>query len=354
MSPPLTTVPAQAGTVTYAIAPLEDARNGVPRALKIPRGTACAANSDWFYVESRQARGFDSFLSGNANVLGGVLIRKVTGSDGNSSYLLDMTPVTSTWSDAALVAGQSFTDPLSGVVIAPVSVGSTGALVNVTFPASSCMRAAPSVSVTPGGTVWTSAGASVSYAVAVTNRDSCGCAATTYDVSAAVPAGWSATNARTASIAAGSTTSATMLVTTPSSAAPAFYTVSMKAANSAAASMVASAAGTVSITGALAVTATTDKSVYTKPSKGNGNITALITTSVRSGTSAVSGATVSVDVRDPGGKVTTLTGTTGSNGLVLVSYAMKARQALSGAYTVTSKATMGGTVGSATTAFTVN
>ena len=37
-SPPLTTVPAAPGTTNYTIAPLEDARNGVSRALKIPRG----------------------------------------------------------------------------------------------------------------------------------------------------------------------------------------------------------------------------------------------------------------------------------------------------------------------------
>ena len=37
VSPPITTVPAAVGTATFDIAPLEDARNGLPRALKIPR-----------------------------------------------------------------------------------------------------------------------------------------------------------------------------------------------------------------------------------------------------------------------------------------------------------------------------
>ena len=45
VSPPLTTVPAVPGITNYAIAPLEDARSGVPRALKIPRGSACAASN---------------------------------------------------------------------------------------------------------------------------------------------------------------------------------------------------------------------------------------------------------------------------------------------------------------------
>jgi hypothetical protein len=143
VSPPLTTVAASAGTATFSIAPIEDARNGTPRALKIPRGTSCAATGEWFYVESRQAKGFDGFLSGNANVLSGVLVHKVTDGVADSSYLLDMTPATTAWGDAALVAGQAFVDPQTNLTIAPVSVGSTGATINVTFPPSSCTRAAP-------------------------------------------------------------------------------------------------------------------------------------------------------------------------------------------------------------------
>ena len=133
LSPPLTTVPTIAGTRTYTIAPIEDARSATSRALKIPRGTACAATGEWFYVESRQAKGFHAYLAGNANVTGGVLVRKVTEGNADSSFLLDMTPATTAWNDAALVAGQAFTDPLSGVVIMPVSVGTTGATVNVTL-----------------------------------------------------------------------------------------------------------------------------------------------------------------------------------------------------------------------------
>ena len=354
VSPPLTTVPAQAGTVTYGIAPLEDARNTVSRALKIPRGTACSATNEWFYVEARQARGFDSFLAGNANVLGGVLIHKVTEGNANSSYLLDMTPATSAWTDAALVAGQTFVDPLTGLGITPVSVGSTGAQINVTFPAASCTRSAPKVAITPTGTVWTSAGASVNYAVNVTSQDSCGCAATTYDVSAAVPSGWSATNARTASIAPGATTATSIAVTTSSAAAAAFYTVGLNAANTAAASLIGASSGTVAIATALGVTASADKAVYTMPTRGNGAVNAVITTSVQSGGAPVSGASVSVEVRDPAGKLTTIAATTGSNGTASVTYGMRARQSPPGTYTVTSRATMGTMTGSAGTSFVVN
>ena len=353
VSPPLTTVPTNPGTYTYTISPLEDARNTASRALKIPRGTACAASSEFFYVEARQARGFDAFLAGNANVLGGVLIHKA-GTSGDTSYLLDMTPETSSWTDAALVAGRSWTDPVSGVTIAPVSVTSTGAQVNVTYPPASCTRAAPSVSVTPTGTVWTSAGASVNYSVSVTNRDSCGCAATTYDVSGGVPAGWSSTSARTSSVAPGATTATSIAITTSSAATAAFYNVALRAANSAAATMVTSGAGTVAIAAALAVGVSSDRATYTLPTRGNGTVTASIRTNVQSGGTAVSGASVSVTVTDPSGRTTTLSGTTSSSGVATVSYGMRSKSAAKGTYRVTSRATMGANTGTATTSFVVN
>jgi len=353
VSPPLTTVPTNPGTYTYTIAPLEDARNTASRALKIPRGTACAASSEFFYVEARQARGFDAFLAGNANVLGGVLIHKA-GTGGDTGYLLDMTPETSSWTDAALVAGRTFTDPVSGVSITPVSVTSTGAQVNVSYPPASCTRSAPAIAVTPTGTVWTSAGASVNYSVSVTNRDSCGCAATTYDVSGAVPAGWASTNARTASIAPGTTASTSVAITTAASATAAFYTIALNAANSAASTMVASGAGTVAIAAALNVATRTDRASYTLPTRGNGTVTAQITTSVTSGGTAVSGASVTVTVTDPSGRATTMTGTTGSTGVATVTYGMRSRSAARGTYMVSSRAAMGANSGTATTSFVVN
>jgi hypothetical protein len=86
-------------------------------------------------------------------VISGVLVHKVTDGDPDSGYLLDMTPSTSQWSDAALTVGKSYTDPQSGVKIAPVSVGSSGAKVQVTFPPASCTRMAPAVTLQPGGAV---------------------------------------------------------------------------------------------------------------------------------------------------------------------------------------------------------
>jgi len=353
VSPPLITVPATPGTVTYTIGAMEDARNTTPRALKIPRGTSCTSTSEYFYVESRQAKGFDSFLSGNANVQGGVLIHDVNVNDANSSDLLDMTPATTSWSDPALVAGQSFTDPLSGLTITTLSAGTGGATVNVTFQPSSCTRAAPAVTIAPTGTVWTSAGSSTNYSVTVTNKDSCGCAATTYDVGAAVPSGWSASSARTASVVPGSSTSSSILVTNPASTPAAFYTVGLDASNSSASTLQTAVNGTVAVVTSLAVAASTDKSSYALPRQKNTTIYALITTTVTSSGAPVGGAAVNVNMTDPNKKVTTLTATTNASGTAAVSYAMKQRTSPTGTYSVSSKGTIGSMTGTATASFTV-
>jgi len=350
VSPPLTTVATISGTKTYSIAPVEDARNATPRALKIPRGTSCSATNEWFYVESRQAKGFDAFLAGNANVLGGVLVRKVTEGSADSSYLLDMTPVTTAWGDAALVAGQAFTDPQTGLVIMPVSVGTTGATINVTFPASSCTRAAPKVAATPSGTVWTSAGSTTGYTVTVTNQDSCGCAATAFDVGGVVPTGWGATSARTASIAPGASASSPVAVTVPAAAAANFYPVSLTGA-SVAAALSASVGGTIAVASSLVVTVAASSASFKLPKQPNRTVPATITTTVKSGSTAVSGAAVSVTVTDPVGAVTTLTGATASNGTVALSYSMRRNSSPLGTYRITSRATLGSTASTATTSF---
>jgi hypothetical protein len=353
VSPPLITVNPASGTSTYTIAPLENARDTTPRALKIARGGSCSTTSDWFYVEARQAKGFDAFLSSNTNVQTGVLVHLVTGGSANGSYLLDMTSATSSWSDPALVGGAVFTDPVSGLKIAPVSVGSAGATVNVTFGATSCTPAAPSITVTPTGTVWTAAGATTGYSMSVKNMDSCGCAATPFDVAAVVPTGWTSTTARTASIAPGSTTSSTLSVTTAAGAAPAFYAVTLRAVNDSAPTKVTAVNSTVAIASSLAVTASTDKTSYILPKSKNGLITATITTKVLSAGSPVSGAAVSVTVTDPAGKVATLSGSTGASGTVSLGYSMRTRTSTKGTYAVASKATVASMSSTATTSFLV-
>ncbi len=134
-SPQITTVLAGG---TYTLEAYERAGSG-PNALKILRSTdPSTGKRTWYYVESRQAIGFDGFLAENANVVNGVLIHTGSESSADSSYLLDMTPASGSlvvydWRDPALGVGQSFYDPESGVTLTTDWVTGTEAAVTVRF-----------------------------------------------------------------------------------------------------------------------------------------------------------------------------------------------------------------------------
>jgi Gametolysin peptidase M11 len=145
-STPITTV---ATPGTYPLAVYESA-SSVPKALKILKSTdPTTGYRTWYYVESRQASGFDGFLAGYSNPTSGVIVHTGSESTGNSSYLLDMTPGSSSnWYDAALVAGQTFADPDAGVTITTESVSTIGATVTVSFAMPATTSPSSSTSVT--------------------------------------------------------------------------------------------------------------------------------------------------------------------------------------------------------------
>ena len=126
-----------------------------PRALKILKSTDPATGlRTWYYVESRQPIGFDGFLSGNVNMLNGVLVHTGSESSGDSSNILDLTPGSGLlnvqdWSDPALIAGQTFTDQAAGVTIKVESVTPIDATVTVVLTApASAPTSGPTVTVT--------------------------------------------------------------------------------------------------------------------------------------------------------------------------------------------------------------
>jgi hypothetical protein len=150
------------GSGTYSLDVYESAGTG-PKALKILKSTdPVTGKRTWYYVEARQAIGFDAFLSGFANVINGVLIHTGTEGNGDSSYLLDLTPssqllTTKDWLDPALTAGESFTDPVAGVTITADSVTATGAAVTVMYSGggSSTGTSSPTVSVSTDSALYT-------------------------------------------------------------------------------------------------------------------------------------------------------------------------------------------------------
>jgi uncharacterized repeat protein (TIGR01451 family) len=346
VSPPITTVQADG---VYSLDPYESAGSN-PKALKILKSTdPTTGNGTWYYVEYRQAIGFDSFLSTNKNVLSGVVIHTGSESTGNSSYLLDMAPTTTYWPGPALDVGQSFHDPDSQVTLTPMSAGSTGATVSVSFGPLACVPANPAVTLSPSQSQWVKPGTAVTYTVWVTNNNNAGCTASTFTLQTTLPSGWTAAFASpTLTLSSGEMASTTLTIGSPASAADGFYTIGVTATNSADTTYTASTSATYVIVSSLHVTVSTDKTSYTR--NRTVSITAMVSSS---GGSPAANASVMFTLTKANGAVVTGTATTGANGVAVFSYRLK-KQDPTGSYQVTANASMNSTFfGNATASFTV-
>lgn len=319
---------------TYTITEYETGSG--PNALKIFKGYDPTTGAKmWYYLEARQAIGFDTFLTNpiyyTQNETTGVLFH--VGTDGNASSgdLLDMTPAdqpVNSWFNPSLVVGQSFADAAAGVSFTPTAVSSIGATVQITFGAV-CATAAPSVSVSPSQGQYVTSGTAVTFTATVTDNDTSSCAAATFNLADALPSGWSGVwSASALSLSPGKSGSATLTVTSPVGTADGSYGVNVSATNAASSSYSGSAAATDVInTAPLSVSLTTSQSSYL-PGQTVG-----ISVSMLYGTLPDAGAGVSVTVTSPSGKKTTLNGTTGSNGVASLNYNLS-RHAAVGTYQV--------------------
>jgi hypothetical protein len=355
-SPSIQTV---TGSGTYTIYPYELVGPG-PNALKVLKSTdPITGAKTWYYLEARQAIGFDAFLTNTfsytQNETTGVLFHLGSDGDGNSSDLLDMTPATTTlhgWLDMSLAVGQTYQDSTAGVTFTPTAVDSTGATVQITMSAvgAACTPANPSVSISPSQSQSVASGTAVNFTVTVTDNDSSGCSASTFNLGSTLPSGWAGIwNAAGLSLSPGKSGSATLTVTSPVGTPDGSYKVGVSAMNSSAGSYNGSAAASYVInTAPLSVSLATNQSTYLPGQTVGVMLTMLY------GTTPDVGASVAVTVTSPTGRKTTLGGTTGSNGVALLSYRL-GRNAPAGTYqaqygtTVTGAASAAG----ASTSFTV-
>ena len=214
----------------YMLDPFESNGDN-PKALKILKSIDPETGAGtWYYVEHRRGIGFDSFLSSNSNVTGGVLVHIGSDLDGNTSYLLDMTYSTPSWSDPALVIGDSFSDPEAGVTISTLSASSSGAIVSVSFGSTACVPKAPSLTADSVQTPYATAGSTLIYELTVKNNDSAGCDSTTFYTSVALPDGWtSAVNPASVTLDPGASASVSLQVTSAASAEEGLYDISVYA-----------------------------------------------------------------------------------------------------------------------------
>jgi hypothetical protein len=343
-SPPVTTVSTEG---LYWIDTYETAGTN-PKALKIPKSTdSSTGRKTWYYVEYRQPVGFDSFLSGNANVLNGVVIHLGTDSNPDSSYLLDLTPETSSWNDPALVLGQSFTDANAGVIITPVSMTASSASVQVSMTPQPCVRANPTVTVSPSQSQWVPAGTTVNYTISVTNTDGSGCPSSTFALANAVPAGWTAVlGTPSLPLSPGAKGSAGLQVTSPGGTPDGFYQLTQAASNTAAPTYQGATQSTYVVASSLSVSVSSGQATYSR------NQSAALTATVRGGTAPVSGASVAFTVTKPNGSVVTGTATTNTSGQAVYKLRLQKRDPV-GTYTVGARATLGNVAGAASTSFQV-
>ena len=132
-SPPVQTITASG---IYNIDAYETVGTS-PKSLKVLRSVdPVTGNRTWYYIEHRTPTGFDAGLSAY-NVQNGVIFHTGKEGTGQEIYLLDMTPLTTSWYDSALMAGQSYADVGTGNRFTVLAAGNTSASVQVEMAASS-------------------------------------------------------------------------------------------------------------------------------------------------------------------------------------------------------------------------
>lgn len=314
----------------FAVQPMSVGPAGL-QALKIRRGTG---NNAWLWLEYRQPAGsYDSAIGSQS--FAGALLHYDDGTAGSKTHLLDFTPETSSWSDPALTAAKTWVDPHSNVSLHVQSAASGGLNVNVEYGALPCVRADPSIVISPSNPAIYPEGTAV-YTVSVTNKDSAGCAPNTYGLTSSAPGGWiGAFSASSLTLSPGQGGSVTMSKTAPAGAAPATYPVDASAASSS-----GSGAGTANCTVAaasppLSVSLSVPAGPYSK------NATVSMSATAMSGSSPAGGAAVTFRLVTPSGAVETKTATANSAGTAILNYKVTPK-APKGTWSATASATGNG------------
>lgn len=316
-------------TGTYSILPTEIGTAST-QTLKVKRGTDNTANA-WLWLEYRQpVDTYDNTL--NAQMFTGALVHYQDNNTGTYTDLLDFTRANTSFADAALAQGQTWVDPYSNLSISVTSATTNALTVNVNYGPIPCVRNAPTVTTSPANPS-AYAGASVNYTLAITNNDSAGCAASTFNLTSTLPAGFgTAFSVASVALTPGQATNLTMTKTIPAGTTPAVYPVDASAS-----STDSTNTGTANLTvmappPALTVTASTNSASYATRS----NVT--MSAKVLSGANAAAGATVVFKLTKPNGSTTTKTATASSTGIASWSYRLGVKDPI-GTYTVTATAT---------------
>ncbi|CAE6938505.1 Gametolysin peptidase M11 [Vibrio sp. B1FIG11] len=219
---------------SYLLEPVETPRNGGAKGLKIRRGTDDVTGKPlWYYLEYRQAIGFDSFVEGKSGITGGVIFHLATEDDPQSNLMLDMIPNSGLrdLDDSALLVGQTYSDVQAGITITTEWADGNAASVRVTFDNDQCVQASPSIALSSSQLVSGVAGSSASYKLNVTNNDTNACSSSSFNVGANVPSGWSSTH-ESLTLVPGESKAVEISVASSDSVQEGSYDILLKAENS--------------------------------------------------------------------------------------------------------------------------
>jgi 5-hydroxyisourate hydrolase-like protein (transthyretin family) len=264
------------------------------------------------------------------------------------NYLLDMTPATSSWMDAALTVGQGFTDPDTGTSFTVLSADNSGASIRVETAAQACSRANPIVTVTPGQSNWMLPGSTLTYAVSVTNNNSGGCSNDQFNLSASVPGVLTGYFfSPSLSLPNGASGSVNVDISSSKTAADGTYSFGIAAVNSSSAAYAASGTASYTVVSRLTVAVAPQAPKYSR------NQTAIVTATVSAGGSPVAGVAVTFTMTKANGSSVTRTATTASDGRATFSYRFNRKLDPVGTYSVTAASAFKGFTGQASTSFLV-
>jgi hypothetical protein len=219
-------------------------------------------------------------------------------------------------------------------------------------PTPTCTRAAPTLTLT-GSTTAVLAGTQNSYAISVRNNDSTGCANTSYTLARSIPSGWTGTlSATTLALAPGASGSATLAVTSSTTAAAGNYGIGVGTSSAVGSVHTQNASSTYSVATPPAPVMT--ETVSTSKSTYRAGETVSMTARVLLNGVPVSGAAVNFTALKPNkvNKVI-LNATTDSNGYARASFVAGSGSSSIGTYQLTATATHGTLTQKATTSFSV-
>lgn len=120
----------------YTIAPYEYSMGN--KAIKILKQTLADGSKDYYYLEYKQGIGADTAMGNctNCDFTKGVLVHLGNDKNGNTSRLVDVTPLDNNANMVTIKPGATYKDPKAangGVTITVNSINCNGAVVNVVF-----------------------------------------------------------------------------------------------------------------------------------------------------------------------------------------------------------------------------